>query len=933
MCSSVDPLRQPFFGDLHVHSSFSLDADLHGTRLEPDDAYAFAKGTPVEIQPYDTQGNGLRTVTIDRPLDFAMVSDHAEFFGETSICTTSSLPGYDAPNCQAYRQPYPPGDPQHPAFVPFNFGLSTGNRYADICGPTGQHCRDEAATFWDATQNAAEAAYDRTSACSFTTFIGYEWTRSPLGQNLHRNVVFKNTEVPTVPASFFEAQTKEALWDSLEADCVGTCDFLTIPHNSNLSSGLYFDTTGYTQADAQRRQDMEPLIEVMQHKGQSECSPGSSAADEFCDFEVLPYETLAGPVLNSTGTPDPKDFVRSALKEGVRLEKELGANPFKYGMIGSTDTHLSTPGLVSEDNYPGHGGAGVPAVVEIPPGLPDIPSFNPGGLVVLWAEENSRTSLFDAMRRREAYATSGTRPVVRFFAGFGMPDVCNDAAAGYAQGVPMGSDLTLPTSYDAATDFPRFSISALQDPTGVPLERVQLIKGWVDDEGATHETVVSEYVKPGATLDTNTCQSGGTGGAQLCLSVYDVDFDPSENAFYYARILEDPTCRWHKRQCNAGGVDCAVPSTITAGFEACCDGSLPDAIQERAWSSPIWYRPEPWETSQVSSDGLPKSRVQVEQRGSIAWEAENNGPRIFLYDAVFDTIGSSVAGSAPQLSTAPAAGGIPWSLAWESPAGPDTQIWLSDHLGPRLLATNSSGSGLLNTNSGFYLAWNTGLFDLSVHDVQLNQTSSFNGYQAVASHQSVAWISTDPGTGVALFDNSTVTAVTTGTVVEHSLAIYSDSDTVPVVAWCELGNVACYAYDHSTTITTTLPSQGTVLGNSLAVGDNGLVAWVEDRGGSTHEVVVYKLGEGTVFSTDNALEDLSPALDAPYLVWEHEPASPANTRRIMVHNLEEGWGMELADTGLVRSFPLAIRPDIAGGTVVWIGAAPSGEEVFKAQAP
>ncbi len=591
VCANADPLRQPFFGDLHVHTTYSLDADLHGTRLGPTDAYAFAQGSTLEIQPYDAQGNGLRTLTIDRPLDFAMVADHAEFFGEVSICKTPALPGYDSANCQAYRQAFPVGAAQHPAFIPFNFSLSTGTRFTDVCGAGGQDCLDEAATFWSDTQASAEAAYDRTSTCSFTTFIGYEWTRSPVGQNLHRNVVFKNTQVPALPTSFFEAGTKEQLWDALEADCTGDCDFLTIPHNSNLSNGLFFDATGMTQADAQRRQDMEPLIEVMQHKGQSECTPQSSA-DEFCDFEVLPYSTLAGPVLGINATPDPKDFVRSALKEGLKIKQSTGANPFKYGMIGSTDTHLAAPGSVSEDGYPGHGGAGVPAAAEIPPGLPDVPSFNPGGLVVLWAEQNSRDSLFSAMKRREAYATSGTRPVVRFFAGVGLDtSACYNPALGYAGGVPMGSDLVLPSPYNPATDTPVFVVSALKDPQGSDLARIQLIKGWVDSAGVTYEEIIHESGTAGGSVDPNTCQTTGSGSVQHCMAVYDAEFDPSQHAFYYARVLEDPTCRWHKRQCNAAGVACGVPATVTEGFEACCDGSLPDTIQERAWSSPIWYAP------------------------------------------------------------------------------------------------------------------------------------------------------------------------------------------------------------------------------------------------------------------------------------------------------------------------------------------------------
>ncbi len=380
-------------------------------------------------------------------------------------------------------------------------------------------------TFWNEIQQTADSAYDRTSICSFTTFVGYEWTGSPDGKNLHRNIVFRNATVPTRPTSYFEAPYVESLWDALENDCANAsseCDFLTIPHNSNLSTGLFFkdeDRNGqpYDEVLALRRQEHEPLIEVMQHKGQSECSTGSSPADELCDFEVLTYNNLAGPTLGAHAAPKNKDYIREALKKGLQMEQNLGANPFKHGMIGSTDTHLGTPGAVSEEGYPGHGGAGTPARQRLPAGLVDIPDFNPGGLTVLWATENSRESLFDAMRRREAYATSGTRPVVRSFGGFGLePTLC-------ASSSQMGSHN------------PSFFVSAIKDPgtasrPGIDLQRVQIIKGWVDDNGAT--------------VDVATCEPQGAGATELCGVWKDPDFDPTERAFYYARVLKNPTCRW-----------------------------------------------------------------------------------------------------------------------------------------------------------------------------------------------------------------------------------------------------------------------------------------------------------------------------------------------------------------------------------------------------
>ncbi len=641
-CANFEQYRQPFFGDLHLHTTFSFDADLQGTRLDPDDAYAFARGTTVDLQPFapgvDPEDASddvpLRTLTIDRPLDFVMVSDHAEFFGEKGICTEEfECPGGGS-NCgfceknplhfnclsfcdqnPAHQNCFCDDDPGHPycgqfcgwyrqgAVLPVGFALGvTPPQRSDACEPGGQDCYLESATLWNETQLAADAAYDKAATCGFTSFVGYEWSLAPGGQNLHRNVVFRNGDVPAYPTSAFEAPNAESLWTALESDCVDNgpggdrCQFLTIPHNSNLSGGTYFDTTGYDLAKAERRQLHEPLMEVMQHKGQSECTQISSPADELCDFEVLPFNTLKQAIQPPTAwvTGVPQDYARDALKEGMALEQNLGANPFKYGMVGGTDTHLGTPGAVAEDNYPGHGGAGDPAATELPPGLVDLAQFNPGGLTVIWAEENSRDSLYEAMRRREVYATSGTRPVVRFYGTFNAypPNLCglsNMVENADNLGPPMGGDL--PVAPQGAS--PSFVVSALKDPVGTDLQRIQIIKGWVDSAGNTHEQVhhVKGDEQSGAGVFLNTCQPQGNGYSELCEVWTDPDFDATERAFYYARVIENPTCRWQQYQCNAGGVDCGNPATITEGFEACCDPNVPNTIQERAWTSPIWYTP------------------------------------------------------------------------------------------------------------------------------------------------------------------------------------------------------------------------------------------------------------------------------------------------------------------------------------------------------
>jgi hypothetical protein len=599
-CAVSDPQRRPFFGDLHVHTSYSLDASTQGVRARPDDAYRFAKGEPLGIPPYDASGAPLRTLRLRRPLDFAAVTDHAELFGERTICDTPGMAGHDSMICTIYRR-----------WPRLAFYLMNGRASRDVqrgryrfCGPDAARCLDAARSTWRDIQRAAEAHYDRSEACRFTTFVGYEWTGAPDSKNLHRNVLFRTDAVPDLPASYFEASSPEALWRALRTGCtegVAGCDVLTIPHNSNLSGGLMFQAVGEGGAPvdgtwARTRQALEPLVEVMQHKGDSECIPGAGVADEQCAFEKLPYDSFGGRYLSSMRhAPAPSNFVRDALKRGLALGRQLGANPFKYGIIASTDTHLAAAGFTDERNHPGHGGAGEPAATQLPPGLPDDAEFNPGGLAVLWAEENSRDALFAAMRRREAYGTSGPRIVVRFFGGWSYPALLCDApdlaAQGYAGGVPMGGDL--PPRPGTAT--PTFVVSALRDPDveGGPLQRLQIVKGWIDPGGEPRERVwdVAGNPENGADVDLETCEPRGPGAGALCTVWRDPEFDPGVPAFWYARVLQNPTCRWTQWACNAHGVVCARPETVGDGLAACCDPALPRTIQERAWTSPIWYAP------------------------------------------------------------------------------------------------------------------------------------------------------------------------------------------------------------------------------------------------------------------------------------------------------------------------------------------------------
>ncbi|MGI9293116.1 MAG: DUF3604 domain-containing protein, partial [Pseudomonadales bacterium] len=373
---------------------------------------------------------------------------------------------------------------------------------------------------------------------------------------------------------------------------------------SNLSSGSMFKLTNdsnqpLTAADAKLRRQFEVLVEMMQHKGSSECyygAFGDVAVDELCAFEYLPYDNFASKFSSEEDNqPQPTGgYIREVLRNGLRQEEKLGVNPFKMGFVASTDTHIAAPGAVEEDLFQGHGGAGIPAAEEIPPGLPDKVEYNAGGLAVLYAEENTRDSLFAAMRRREAYGTSGPRIKLRFFGGWNYPpELCEQAdlvAQGYANGVPMGGDLSTPSNSGAK---PNFVVSAARDPVvGMPLQRVQIIKGWVDDEGRSQERIyeVAGNANNGASVDTKTCETSGAGSSNLCSVWSDPEFDKQQSAYYYARVVENPSCRWSQHICIANKVDCSNPKTIGEGLEPCCAAEHRPVVHERAWSSPIWYR-------------------------------------------------------------------------------------------------------------------------------------------------------------------------------------------------------------------------------------------------------------------------------------------------------------------------------------------------------
>jgi len=608
-CADHNPLRNVYYGDLHVHTTYSFDAHAFDVRTTPDQAYRFAQGDSVALPPLDASGHGTQTLRIAQPLDFAAVTDHSEYLGEVEICTTPGSATYDSATCQAYR-----GD-VYSAVRQFGVGLTAKppRRFADICGADNQICLQEAAAVWQREQAAAAAAYDRSAQCTFTSFVAYEYSASTSISTLHRNVIFRNDHVP-LPISVFEAATPQRLWAQLKASCLDGdtgCDVLAIPHNSNESNGRMFlvEYPGATSIDEERAQAafraaMEPLVEIYQHKGASECLNGISgivgAPDELCEFErrrPAPFSDCGDGTgaLGSTGQGcvSRLDYVRGVLLAGLKEEERLGVNPYRLGIIASTDTHNGSPGATEESTFIGHRGTDddTPAQqlgtgVLTDGGL----IFGPGGLTAVWAEENSRPSIFDALRRKEVFGTSGTRIAVRFFGGWSYPgSLCGDpdlVRKGYAGGVPMGSVLTAAPPGSTA---PTFLISALRDPgndvrSGTPLQRLQVIKGWIANDQA-HQQVfdVAGDANNGANVDEATCAPQGSGAETLCTVWTDPAFDPAQHAFYYVRVIENPTCRWSTYVCNR------LPAADRP--PACSDPKTPKSVQERAWTSPIWYEP------------------------------------------------------------------------------------------------------------------------------------------------------------------------------------------------------------------------------------------------------------------------------------------------------------------------------------------------------
>lgn len=581
-----NPNRNVYFGDTHVHSRLSFDSYISGNRLSLDEAYRFAKGEALKNPAGEL-------MQLTQPLDFAAITDHAEGFGLHEACAYDDKSLETAALCERFD------NPNAGFFLELREGGEKRPMQRMALGTEKQAARFARST-WQHVANMAEL---HNEPGRFTSFIAYEYSPPlPDRGKIHRNIIFKNATIPAYAASAFDAATELDLWAYLERDCRQPCEAISIPHNPNKSWGLAFagitiDGDVYTDADWLVRKKMEPLVEMFQIKGNSECAMGIATRDEACAFEqFLPICKPDAVASQQTGCIHKTSMARDGLKKGLLMESRNGTNPLDFGMIGSTDTHNSNPGDGEEWDYRGSSGAVTsPAKQRVTTGGNrgrGMLERNPGGLAAIWAEENTRDALFAAMQRKEVYATSGTRIRLRFHGGFGdmaaalnEEDPIKQADAG---GVPMGGRLT---GQDAQGARPSFLVWAMRDPDAGPLDKIQIIKSWVED-GETKEQVIDvvcgngrvpnkEGVCPKAEsqLDVTKCRrDNGDGAGELKAVWQDEAYRPTQTAFYYARVIEMPTCRWSSYD--------AIRLGITP------PENMPASITEMAWSSPIWISPQ-----------------------------------------------------------------------------------------------------------------------------------------------------------------------------------------------------------------------------------------------------------------------------------------------------------------------------------------------------
>lgn len=582
----ADPAqRQAYYGDLHLHTAYSFDAYvLFGAQVDPDAAYRFAHGETVNF----LGGSAKR----GEPLDFLAVTDHSENIG---VFNSLDDPGSEFSRTEAGKAFK--ANPVKAFFDAISNGTFASGKLLE--GVTGAKALSQSA--WAREVEAANRNY---RPGEFTTFIAYEWTSMPDGQNLHRNVIFRGDKAPN-PFTSVDSPKPEDLWHWLDTIRKDGYEALAIPHNSNASNGLMFDWNDSNgrpidQGYAEERAANEPLAEIAQNKGASETHPVLSPNDEFANFEFYDHLLISPKKSKPEGS-----YVRDALGRGLEIAQRAGGvNPYKYGIIGASDFHngLSTS---SEEAFVGTFG-GVDPTRPLPNADDFFKKFgearksvaanlyetSSGNLTGVWAERNTREAIFDAFRRKETFATSGTRLKVRFFGGWEYPKALTQGdawvAGAYAHGVPMGGDLPAKPAPAAA---PRFIASAVKDPNGANLDRLQVIKIWLQD-GKHVERIYEAALSGGRKVDPKTGKApavGSTvdvtkatyansiGATQLAAVWQDPDFDPKVPAAYYLRAIEIPTPRWSTI------VSVKRGEPLPAGY--------PATIQERAWSSPIWYVP------------------------------------------------------------------------------------------------------------------------------------------------------------------------------------------------------------------------------------------------------------------------------------------------------------------------------------------------------
>ena len=599
-----NPEREAYFGETHVHTSWSLDSYLgfNNTLAGPEEFYKYSLGQPI------THPGGF-TVKITKPLDWGATTEHAEYLGAVQAALD--------PHSQLSR-------------TIVGKSLKFGNRVDSLATYkfltltilknhplTELMTPDVLGTYWKRLVEIADKYYQPGK---FTTFAAYEWTSTPNSANLHRNVFFLNTKkVPEMPFSAIDSDDPRELWKWMEGQRKAGNELLAISHNSNLSNGLMFPTEvddrgrPIDKAWAETRMRNEPLAELKQVKGQSETTPGLSPNDEFANYEVVVWQLLGY-------KGDPRNFgsyIRQAYKDGLALQDTLGFNPYKFGVVSGSDTHSTAVPYRQKNFFGVHGGSyDETPEKRLQGGLFGFNNLwaSPAGLSVVWGEENTREAIFAAMQRKETYSTSGVRIKVRLFGGWEFgPEVLKRkdwVKTGYAKGMPMGGDLPAPKG-----KAPSFVVWALKDPDSANLDRIQIVKGWAKN-GQTFEKVydvawagkrkpdpaTGKVPSIGHTVNLAKATYTNTIGAVELKTVWtDPEFHPSLDAFYYARVLEIPTPRWSTIQAVKLG---RVPPDGVAA-----------TIQERAWTSPIWYTPSE-EARKAAKPGV--TVAELKQKGAVA---------------------------------------------------------------------------------------------------------------------------------------------------------------------------------------------------------------------------------------------------------------------------------------------------------------------------